>query len=118
MVRSGYAVTFNGEIYNYIELRQELQVLGWKFTSESDTEVLLTAFREWGIDCLSRLRGMFAFAIVDIDADAIFLVRDRFGVKPLFWSPTQDGVLVSSTPQSLAEVLPPPSQIGVRCSRH
>lgn len=84
-----YTLSFNGEIYNYRELRRELEALGihdWRTTS--DTEVLLQAFRRWGIGCLPRLRGMFAFAIWDREARELYLVRDRIGIKPLYY--TQD----------------------------
>ncbi len=79
-------ITFNGEIYNYQQLRQELQGLGQPFSTESDTEVLLVAYRQWGANCLHKLRGMWAFAIWN-DADhTLFLARDRFGEKPLFYA--------------------------------
>ncbi|HQQ70956.1 MAG TPA: asparagine synthase (glutamine-hydrolyzing), partial [Alicycliphilus sp.] len=79
-------ITFNGEIYNHIELRAELEALGHCFTSHSDTEVILCAYRQWGVGCLSRFNGMWAFALHDLKLGKIFLARDRFGVKPLyFW---------------------------------
>ncbi len=78
-------ITFNGEIYNYIELKRELETFGHEFQSSSDTEVILAAYRQWGNDCLCRLQGMFAFAIYDRQAAAIFLARDRAGEKPLFY---------------------------------
>lgn len=85
-------ITYNGEIYNYRELRDELRGLGHVFTSESDTEVILAAFRQWGTDCFSRFNGMWALAIWDRAERTLTLSRDRFGVKPLHVS-TQDGVL-------------------------
>jgi asparagine synthase (glutamine-hydrolysing) len=81
-------LSFNGEIYNHAELRKELASLGhnaWQ-TDHSDTEVLLEAFAEWGIGCLDRLRGMFAFAMWDTRSRELWLVRDRFGIKPLYWT--------------------------------
>jgi asparagine synthase (glutamine-hydrolysing) len=84
-------VTFNGEIYNYLELRDEL-AHGWSFRSSSDTEVILAAYDKWGDDCVSHLRGMFAFAIWDGHRRRLFAARDRFGIKP-FYHAIHDGVL-------------------------
>jgi len=78
------AITYNGEIYNYIELRAELEREGAVFRTSSDTEVLLAAYLRWGIDCLPRLNGMFAFALWDGRSSRMFVARDRFGEKPLF----------------------------------
>lgn len=86
-------ITYNGEIYNHAELRSELQVLGHVFRGGSDTEVLLAAWRQWGADCLHRLNGMFAFVLLDTRAGQIWAVRDRFGVKPLYWWRGPDGTL-------------------------
>ena len=84
-------IVFNGEIYNYRALRRDLMQLGHRFKTEGDTEVILAAWREWGVDCLDRLNGMFAFAIYDRKTRALFLARDRFGVKPLFTATLPDG---------------------------
>jgi asparagine synthase (glutamine-hydrolysing) len=84
-----YVLTFNGEIYNYRELRRELQAKGHVFRTETDTEVLLAAFAEWGEGCLARLNGMFAFALWDERERALLLVRDRLGIKPLYYSITR-----------------------------
>lgn len=81
-----YTITFNGEIYNFLELRRELEALGWSFCSETDTEVLLKAYMQWGADCQDRLNGMWAFAIWDAQERTLFLSRDRFGVKPLHYA--------------------------------
>lgn len=78
-------VTYNGEIYNYLELRAELKVLGHSFQTESDTEVLLAAYRQWGVECMHHFNGMFAFAIWDAPAKRLFCARDRFGVKPFYF---------------------------------
>lgn len=80
-----FHVTFNGEIYNYRDLRTQLQGLGYHFNSESDTEVLLASYQQWGEACLSRLNGMFAFALHDADRQSLLLARDRVGEKPLYY---------------------------------
>lgn len=78
-------ITFNGEIYNYKELRTELKMTGRQFRTQSDTEVILHAYEHWGFDCLQRLRGMFAFAIWDGGKNRLFMAVDRFGIKPLYY---------------------------------
>jgi len=88
----GSCIVFNGEIYNFADLRQELMAQGHAFRSHSDTEVILAAYRQWGTDCLSRLNGMFAFALYDSRRRQLFLARDRAGEKPLFYAPA-DGAL-------------------------
>jgi asparagine synthase (glutamine-hydrolysing) len=78
-------ITLNGEIYNYIELRDELTIKGYQFISQSDTEVLLNAYKEWGTDCLQKFNGMWSFVIYDRKKNILFGSRDRFGVKPLYY---------------------------------
>ena len=97
------AVVLNGEIYNYLELRQELEGRGRKFVSRSDTEVLLAAFNEWGPACIDRLVGMFSFAILDTKGGTLFLARDPFGMKPLFYSRVSGGWLFASEIGALLE---------------
>jgi len=80
-----FCLVYNGEIYNYIELRKELENFGWKFRTKTDTEVLLKAYQQYGKDCLSKLNGMFAFAIYDSERHSLFMVRDRVGIKPLYY---------------------------------
>lgn len=80
-----YVVTYNGEIYNHVELRRELELLGYRFASHSDTEVILAAYDRWGVACLDRFNGMWAFALYDRVRRTLFLARDRFGVKPLYY---------------------------------
>jgi asparagine synthase (glutamine-hydrolysing) len=91
-----YWIVFNGEIYNYLELRKELEELGHRFHTRTDTEVLLASFVEWGSSCLNRLIGMFAFAILDIGGRKLFLARDGFGIKPLYYANWQDGFAFAS----------------------
>lgn len=81
-----YLIVFNGEIFNFLEIRDELKKKGYEFNSDSDTEVLIAAFMEWGEDCLSKFNGMWAFAIYDKLERRTFIARDRFGVKPLFYT--------------------------------
>ena len=88
-----YVISYNGEIYNYLELRNELNELGYHFSTSSDTEVLIKAWAEWGVDCLPRLTGMFAFVIWDRVEAYVMLCRDAFGIKPLFYS-LQNGMLL------------------------
>ncbi len=86
-------LVFNGEIYNFRELRRELESVGAQFRTDGDSEVILAAWQRWGVDCLERLHGMFAFAIYDLDRRELFLARDRLGVKPLFMAELSDGSL-------------------------
>ena len=79
-------VVFNGEIYNFKELKAELISLGYSFISTADTEVLIYAYKEWGIECIKKLNGMFAFALLDLHKNRCFLARDRYGIKPLYYT--------------------------------
>lgn len=98
-------VVFNGEVYNYVELRAELVALGHRFISTSDTEVLLESFKRWGDGAFSRLNGMFAFALFDTYDERFYLVRDRFGVKPLYYAADGDTVHFASTSGAIATLL-------------
>ncbi len=98
-------LVYNGELYNDAELRAELESLGHRFRTHCDTEVLMAAYREWGRECVSRLRGMFAFGVYDFRDDSLLLVRDRFGIKPLFLADI-DGCLVFAS--SIAAILKHP----------
>ncbi|MFZ3273063.1 MAG: asparagine synthase (glutamine-hydrolyzing), partial [Lutibacter sp.] len=95
-----YVLVFNGEIYNYIELKEELQN-DYDFKTASDTEVLLAAYIKWGATCLSRLNGMFAFAIWDNQEKMLFAARDRFGVKPFYYHCNQNGFYFASEIKAL-----------------
>jgi asparagine synthase (glutamine-hydrolysing) len=95
-------VVFNGEIYNHAQLRPELERAGHRFrTDHSDTEVILHAYEEWGIDCIHRFRGMFAFALWDDEAGDLWLVRDRIGIKPLYWTVAGGRLLFASEIKAL-----------------
>lgn len=94
-------IVFNGEIYNYREIREELIAFGFSFTSDSDTEVILQAYKQWGIDCLKKFIGMFAFVLFDEEKQEIYFVRDRVGVKPLYIYEKDGLILFGSELKSL-----------------
>lgn len=91
-----YTITFNGEIFNFLEIKHELLQKGYSFVSDSDTEVILAAFHEWKEKCLHKFNGMWAFAIWDKNEQTLFLSRDRFGIKPLYYSFNQKGFVFAS----------------------
>jgi len=93
-------ITYNGEVYNYVEIRSELMANGRSFVSETDTEVVLAAYDVWGESCVDRFIGMFAFVIVDLDRHCVFAARDRLGIKPLYlWRGSDRAALVSEPKQ-------------------
>ena len=98
------ALTFNGEIYNFRELREELKVCGYRFERDSDTEVLLRAYQHWGEKAVEKLRGMFAFAIWDGRNQKLFMARDRFGEKPLFLLEDAEGLHFASEIKALLQL--------------
>ncbi|MEB3192148.1 MAG: asparagine synthase (glutamine-hydrolyzing) [Snowella sp.] len=95
------AITFNGEIYNYRELKSYLLTHGHQFQTQSDTEVILNAYAQWGVDCVTHLRGMFAFAIADYRNQTLFLARDHFGIKPLVYTYLDHRLAFASEIQAL-----------------
>ncbi|MCM1038219.1 MAG: asparagine synthase (glutamine-hydrolyzing) [Ruminococcus sp.] len=101
-----YFIVYNGEVYNFIELREELQAAGYCFRSNTDTEVVLNAYIEWKEKCLDKFNGMWAFAIYDRYEKTLFLARDRFGVKPLFYTKIAEGIAFASEMKALTPVLP------------
>ncbi|MBD2844657.1 asparagine synthase (glutamine-hydrolyzing) [Paenibacillus sp. IB182496] len=107
-----YIIVYNGELYNAPELRRELESRGTRFTTSCDTEVLLQAYMEWGMDCLDRLNGIFAFAVWDNVREQLFLARDRLGVKPLFYSTVGGKFLFGSEPKALLAHPDCPPEIG------
>ena len=103
MLDKEISLVFNGCIYNYQQLRQQLIKLGHQFVSHSDTEVIIKSYRQWGMDCVTHFEGMFAFAIWDDDQQQLLIARDRFGIKPLYYAPVNGGVRFSSNTQSLIQ---------------
>ena len=101
LVKRPFVLCYNGELYNYRQIRAELAAGGAEFTTSSDTEVVLEAWRRWGPACLSRFRGMFAFAILDETTGSLFLARDQFGIKPLHFIRRKDGVVFASELKAL-----------------
>ncbi|MDP4180777.1 MAG: asparagine synthase (glutamine-hydrolyzing) [Bacillota bacterium] len=91
-----FIITYNGELYNTLDLRKELELRGHKFYSNSDTEVLLVSYIEWGPDCVEHLNGIYAFGVWDEESQSLFLARDRFGVKPLFYAQRGNSLIFGS----------------------
>ena len=98
---AGHWLVFNGTIYNYRELRQQLSGQGHRFTSESDSEVILKAYAQWGEKCVEHFHGMFAFVIWDVKQQQLFMARDRLGIKPLYYSRDSKRIRFASNPQAL-----------------
>lgn len=96
-----YTISYNGEVYNYLEVRDELKAIGVEFQGNSDTEVLLKSFEQWGEKAFARWNGMFACAIWDNVEHVLFLARDRFGIKPLYYSATDGQVVFGSEPKAI-----------------
>ena len=101
-----FSLIFNGEIYNYKELRRELESQGVAFHTNSDTEVLLACWKLWGADCLPKLRGMFAFLMLDRQKKTLTCVRDAFGIKPLFYHLNDRTLVIASELPSLLKLIP------------
>lgn len=110
-------MVFNGEVYNYVELRQQLIQKGYKFSTESDTEVIIAMFKEHGTDAFAHLRGMFAVLIWDKQAKTLYGVRDPFGIKPLFYSETDEGIYFGSEKKSLT-VLQEKEEVSTEALQH
>ena len=101
-----FVITFNGEIYNYIELRKELEDAGVSFFSKTDTEVIIEAYRKWGVECINRFNGMWAFCLYDREKRKIILSRDRFGVKPLYYFADDEKIVFGSEAKAILAVCP------------
>ena len=91
-----YAIVFNGEIYNYLEIKKDLEKLGYSFKTKSDTEVILIAYECWGFDCVKKFNGMWAFSIFDKERNILFCSRDRFGIKPFYYNDNKDKFVFGS----------------------
>lgn len=104
-----FVIVYNGEVFNYRELRNHLNTLGFKFRTESDTEVLLYLFMQYGEHCLDKLNGMFAFAVWDNKERTLFMARDRVGVKPLYYSVFDNSLLFASEPKAIFRAGVPPT---------
>ncbi|NAS11519.1 asparagine synthase (glutamine-hydrolyzing) [Poritiphilus flavus] len=102
----GLYLVFNGEVFNYVELREELSENGYNFSTRSDTEVVITAYHFWGEDCVSHFNGMWAFAIYDPEKDVLFCSRDRFGIKPFYYVEYEGDFLFSSEIKSILHYYP------------
>jgi len=96
-------ITYNGEIYNHAEVRPHLEAAGHTYRTRSDTETIVHAYEQWGDECVHRFRGMFAFGIWDVRRRRLLLVRDRLGVKPLYWSLVGDRLLFASEIKAILE---------------
>lgn len=101
-----YALTFNGEIYNYLELREELEAEGYEFRTQGDSETIVVGFHHWGEKIVDHLRGMFGIAVWDTETRRLFLARDQFGIKPLFYATTGAGTIFASEKKTILEMAP------------
>jgi asparagine synthase (glutamine-hydrolysing) len=113
-----YWISLNGEIYNFLEIRTELEQKGCTFYTETDTEVILAAYKTWGIEMLNRFNGMWAFAIYDTIEKSLLLSRDRFGVKPLYYYLDKDNLFFSSEVQAIHKILPSSHQLNSEVIKH
>lgn len=108
-----YALTFNGEIYNYKELREELSAAGYTFNTQGDGETIVVGYHHWGAAVVEHLRGMFAFAIWDTQARQLFVARDQFGIKPLYWATTPAGTFFGSEKKCLLAINEAAPEAGI-----
>lgn len=101
-----FVILFNGEVYNFIEIREILKNKGYKFKSNTDTEVVLKSYLEWGEDCLNHFNGMWAFAIYNNEERKLFCARDRFGIKPFYYFKDDNQFIFSSEITPLLQIKP------------
>ena len=111
-------IVFNGEIYNHLELKKELIDLGHEFNSRSDTEVLLNSYIEWGENCLQKLEGMFAFALIDKKSKKLILARDRAGEKPLYYFTKEGLIAYASELKPLVESIEDSKEMNINAFNH
>jgi asparagine synthase (glutamine-hydrolysing) len=104
-VNGQFTIVFNGEVYNFIEIAEELKELGYTFNTTTDTEVILTAYAAWGEDCLNKFNGMFSIAIWDNENQSLFVARDRLGIKPLYYHHSSNGLVFASEIKSLRPLI-------------
>lgn len=100
-----YVIVLNGEIYNYLEIKEELAAEGYRFNSKTDTEVVVASYDKWGFECLNRFNGMWAFAIYDIENETLFCSRDRFGIKPFYYAIINDSFVFASEIKAILPLL-------------
>jgi len=98
-----YTITYNGEVYNFKELRIQLEALGYQFHSNTDSEVVLYAYTQWGVKCVDKFNGMFAFAVWDKKEQRLFLARDRYGIKPLYYYKNVDHFVFGSEVKAIKD---------------
>ena len=106
MIDEEFVLTYNGEIYNYLEIKEELKKLGHIFKTDSDTEVIIYAYKEWSTDCVLKFNGMWAFALYDKTKKELFVSRDRFGIKPFYYLNHEKGFYFGSEIKQLIHFLP------------
>lgn len=108
-----YVLVYNGEIYNYIELKAQLVKKGAKFTTETDTEVIIEAYRFWGVNCTKKFNGMWSFALYDIENRQVFFSRDRFGIKPLYIYESEEELIFASEIKCITAIRPEQKKVDV-----
>ena len=101
-----YVIVYNGEIYNFLELARDLRRAGYELRTHSDTEVILAAYRAWGADMLDKFNGMWALAIYDVEKQELFLSRDRYGVKPLYYYSDRECFVFASEVKAIQNAIP------------
>jgi len=107
-------IVFNGEIYNFREIKDELIKKNYNFKSKSDTEVIIYAYKEWGIDCIKKFNGMFSFALFDVKKNELFLVRDRLGIKPLYYTKINNSFIFSSEIKAILKYVGFKKEVNIR----